>query len=214
MLTPCARRRQQVLAARLSNNQGDTLASGERALMLMQLQQDKTTLSQIESNQVKAEAKRRILPVYDAWVAGVLEHGKGEQDDILMTVMIWRIDAGDITGALNIAAYALAHNMAAPDGFERSTACIVTEEVSEQALAALTAGKVPDADQLGRLADMTDDADMPDSVRAKLYKAIGFTLRAQGDTDGALLALNTALARNEKCGVKNAIKELVKQQGQ
>ncbi len=31
---------------------------------------------------------------------GVLEQGKGAQDDILMTVMLWRLDTGDIAGAL------------------------------------------------------------------------------------------------------------------
>lgn len=37
---------------------------------------------------------------------GVLEQGKGAQDDILMTVMLWRLDTGDIAGALEIARYA------------------------------------------------------------------------------------------------------------
>ncbi len=37
----------------------------------------------------------------------VLADGRGAQDDIVMTVMLWRLDAGDIAGALEIAPYAL-----------------------------------------------------------------------------------------------------------
>ncbi|TXE26922.1 phage terminase small subunit [Serratia ureilytica] len=213
MLTPAAKRRQQVLAARLATDDTDVRANDEHALMLMQLHQDKQMLSQIASNQAKAEAKRRILPNYDAWVESVLENGAGAQDDILINIMVWRIDAGDIAGALDIADYALAHNLRARDDFERSTACLVTEEIANQTLASLEAEGSPDADQLLRLRDMTEGHDMPDQVRAKLYKALGRTLRNDGDNAGALEAFNRALALHDKSGVKLDIKALLKEQG-
>lgn len=53
---------------------------------------------------------------------GVLEQGKGAQDDILMTVMLWRLDTGDIAGALEIARYALKYGLTMPGKHRRTPA--------------------------------------------------------------------------------------------
>ncbi|STH42997.1 small terminase subunit [Escherichia coli] len=45
-----------------------------------------------------------LLPKYAAWAEGVLAAGGAQQDDVLMYVMLWRIDAGDYAGALEIGA--------------------------------------------------------------------------------------------------------------
>jgi hypothetical protein len=64
-------------------------------LMLMKMAEDRRRLKQIQSAEHKAVVKREILPDYVPWVDGVLAAGKGGQDEVLMTVMLWRIDAGD-----------------------------------------------------------------------------------------------------------------------
>lgn len=79
--------------------------------MLVKLADDRRTLKNIRSNERKAEKKRELLPFYAPWVAGVLADGRGAQDDIVMTVMLWRLDAGDIAGALEIAPYALKYGL-------------------------------------------------------------------------------------------------------
>ncbi|MDN2228259.1 terminase, partial [Escherichia coli] len=68
--------------------------------MLVKLAADQRTLKAIYSKELKAAKKRELLPFWLPWVNGVLEQGKGAQDDILMTVMLWRLDTGDIAGAL------------------------------------------------------------------------------------------------------------------
>ncbi|EKN3592763.1 phage terminase small subunit, partial [Yersinia enterocolitica] len=65
-------------------------------LMLLKLNEDKRKLKQVRSQERKAELKRQLLPDYLPWVSGVLSEGKGAQDAIVMTIMIWRLDAGDI----------------------------------------------------------------------------------------------------------------------
>jgi hypothetical protein len=63
----------------------------------------------VKTNQLQraqSRQKRELLPFYLPWVSCVLEQGKGAQDDIVMTVMLWRLDADDIAGALEIARYA------------------------------------------------------------------------------------------------------------
>jgi hypothetical protein len=46
----------------------------------------------------KAQIKVELLPKYSAWADGVLAAGGAQQDDVLMFVMLWRIDAGDYAG--------------------------------------------------------------------------------------------------------------------
>jgi hypothetical protein len=97
--------------------------------MLVKLAADNRTLKQISSKERKAAKKRELLPFYLPWVAGVLENGKGAQDDIVMTVMLWRLDADDIAGALEIARYAMTYGLTMPVG-RRPTPCLLAEEVA------------------------------------------------------------------------------------
>ncbi|EAW3064396.1 hypothetical protein OE378_005523, partial [Salmonella enterica] len=64
MMTPFARRRQQIMAT-MRNTQNDVRADDGYALMQMQLHQDMETLHNILSNEQKATVKRQILPHYD-----------------------------------------------------------------------------------------------------------------------------------------------------
>ena len=180
-------------------------------LQLAQLHQDRLRLKNVQSTTGKAELKRQLLPAYTAYVDGVLQAGRGAQDDVLTTVMLWRIDAGDHAGALDIAAYALKHHLKMPDRFARTTGCLIAEEVAEAALTAMKAGGEPDRALLRRTAELTDDQDMPDEARAKLYMALGrATLLGLTDLDpgrpGQVQAgidlLRQAVRLHDKCGVK------------
>lgn len=142
-------------------------------LMLAKLQQDQFRLKQVQSQKAKAKLKAVLLPEYVPYVDGVLEAGKGGQDDVLMTVMIWRLDAGDYLGGLDIAEYVLEHGMVTPDRFNRTTGCLVAEEVATVALKAQKAGGSFPRDVLTRAAVLTDSSDMPDEARAKLKLALG-----------------------------------------
>ncbi|EAQ6132199.1 hypothetical protein AXA88_26670 [Salmonella enterica] len=209
-MTPFARRRQQIMAT-LRSTKNDVRADDGYALMQMQLHQDMERLHGILSNEQKAAVKRQILPHYDEWVNGVLEGDSGLQDDVLMRVMIWRIDAGLYDEALDIAAYALRHNLNTPDGFGRSTAALVADEISQQALIRLKNGEDVPAALLSRVREMTDGADLFDAVRARLYKALGYALRNEGQLQEARDVLNRALELHDGVGVKADLKALDKQ---
>lgn len=161
----------------------------------------------------KAEVKRQILPEYEPWVDGVLSGNQGVQDDVLMSVMVWRIDAGDLDGALNIARYAVTHKLSLPDQYKRNTACLLAEEFSDMALRDITTAAADDADftavsnVLREVSDLTAAEDMPDEVRAKLHKAIGLTL-VNTDKPTALENLQRAFSLHDKVGVKKDIEKL------
>ncbi|HGV7944120.1 TPA: phage terminase small subunit, partial [Escherichia coli] len=145
--------------------------------MLVKLAADQRTLKAIYSKELKAAKKRELLPFWLPWVNGVLEQGKGAQDDILMTVMLWRLDTGDIAGALEIARYALKYGLTMPGKHRRTPPYMFTEEVALAAMRAHAAGESVDTRLLTETLALTATADMPDEVRAKLHKITGLFLR-------------------------------------
>ncbi|MBJ2176914.1 terminase endonuclease subunit [Pseudomonas veronii] len=178
---------------------------------LNQLLQDRLRLKQVQSNQGKAELKRQLLPSYESYVQGVLEGGQGAQDEVLTTVMVWRFDAGDFTGGLDIATYVLEHKMVMPDRFARTLGCLVAEEVATAAFKAQKVGEPFDLAILHRTAELTDAEDMPDQARAKLFLAMGratlegITEEAPGQpgkVQAGVDLLKKAIALHDACGGK------------
>lgn len=151
---------------------------------LLQLNQDRLRLKQVQSEQGKAELKRLLIPAYAPYIEGVLSAGNGAQDDVLTTLMVWCIDAGEFADALSIGAYVLKHNLKMPDRFARTTGCLLAEEVANDALKKQKAGGTFDLELLLRTASLTDEWDMPDQARAKLYLAIGRTNLQLAEEDG------------------------------
>ncbi|MGN2303200.1 terminase endonuclease subunit [Salmonella enterica] len=174
--------------------------------MLVKLADDRRTLKNIRSNERKAEKKRELLPFYAPWVAGVLTDGRGAQDDIVMTVMLWRLDAGDIAGALEIAPYALKYGLTSDH--RRTTPYMLVEEVALAALRLRDAGESVDLSWLQTTIDLTDGADVPDMVRACLHKVTGLTLRDAGMNAEALAQFQRAMQLDRNAGVRKEIERL------
>ncbi|WP_261644413.1 terminase endonuclease subunit [Erwinia mallotivora] len=210
MLSPARRHLMRMEAMEASQQAGNPLrhANGYE-LMLLKLNDDKRRLKKVRSQERKAELKRQLLPEYGPWVAGVLASGKGAQDAVLMTVMIWRLDAGDVPGALEVARYALTHGLVPPPGFKRdATAYLLAEEVADAATRARTLNEPVDTGPLLATLEMTKSADMPDQVRAKLHKITGYVLRDAGRASDAMEHLTRALQLHDGCGVKKDIERL------
>ena len=185
----------------------DSSTSHAHALIRAKLDTDRRRLKLLQSVERKIEAKRELLPDYDAYVSGVLASSQGVQDDVLGYVLCWRIDVGDFAGALPIARYVLTHNLSMPDRFQRTTATLVAEEPAEQALKAYTAGKPFDVAVLREVMDVTGPYDMPDQVRAKLHFALG-RLLAEAAPGEALVYLRRAVELHDKVGAKKDIEQL------
>lgn len=174
--------------------------------MLVKLAEDRRTLKNIRSNERKAEKKRELLPFYAPWVAGVLADGRGAQDDILMTVMLWRLDAGDIAGALEIAPYALKYGLTSDH--RRTTPYMLVEEVALAAQRLRDAGEPVDLALLLNTLNLTDGSDVPDMVRARLHKVTGLTLRDASQNAEALAQFQRAMQLDRNAGVRKEIERL------
>lgn len=187
-------------------------------LQLLQLNNDRARLKQIQSTEGKVKLKQALLPAYMPYVEGILEANTGVQDDILMTILVWYIDVGDYATALKLAEYALQHKLAMPDRFERNIATLVTENICNEFLKQLKAGHPVDLSVLLALSDLMlegllpdADLDMPDQVKAKLHLALGKALVQQisdiNQVDmqtliDARAKLTRAIELDDKCGGK------------
>lgn len=216
----CRQHFQRATAAAVAaaTDPGEPIKANAYELQLIRLADAKRALKQVQSVERKAEVKRRVLPEFAPWILGVLEAGRGGQDDVLMTAMVWLIDIGEFSTALAIAEYALQYKLTLPDQYKRDVATLVTEEIAELSLAALNVGKPVDMASLERTAALTAGHDMPDEVRAKLFKVIGLANLAEATLDSdtpnrpaaeaARDYLKRALELHERVGVKKELERL------
>lgn len=212
MSSPARRHYERTVAARAAaeaapGDAPDRAHANAYELQLAQLAEDRRRLKAVQSIERKIELKRSLLPKYAPWIEGTLAADKGGQDDVLMTVMVWSIDAGEYAQALGIADYALRHGLTLPDQYQRDTATVVTEEIAERALAALGAGEGFPAEVLETTDTLTADRDMPDEARAKLHKALGLVFTV-AEPAKALEHFRRALSLHERVGVKKEIERL------
>jgi hypothetical protein len=176
-------------------------------LMLYKLAGDKRRLKLIQSLSRKIEAKREMLPDYAPWIQGALSADGGGQDEVLMTVMVWMIDTGDFAAALPIVRYALKHKLILPDQYQRTLACLVVEEMADTAMKGRALDQAIDVAGLLEVASVTAAEDMPDQVKAKLFKAIAYGLSAS-DRPAAAGYFRQALTLHPKCGVIKDLERL------
>ena len=58
----------------------------------------------------------------------MLARGKGCQDDVFTTLLVWHIDIGEYEQAVQIATYALQHKMTLPDQYRRDIPTMLMDE--------------------------------------------------------------------------------------
>ncbi|CDL79812.1 phage terminase small subunit [Xenorhabdus cabanillasii] len=211
MRSPWQRHRMRAQAEASAWLNGNALQnhSGYNQMLLM-LGQHRKQLKGIQSMEGKARLKQKLLPHYVPWVTGVLATGQGAQDDVLMYVMLWRIDAGEYDGALDIADYALRYQLAMPQGHSRTAGCAIAEEMADAAQRSYSAKSPMPLATLERAISLADAQDMPDEVKAELYKWLGYSQRDHDLPQPAYCSLSRALELNNKVGVKKDLEQLAR----
>ena len=178
-------------------------------LNLAQLAIHKRQLQNVESRIEKAKLKATLLPEYDAYIEGILEADKGGQDNVLINMMIWRLDAGQFEKALELATYAIKHKLVMPEGFKRSISGFFVEE-SYKLLKKEAEEVIEHKGFISEFFDQFVDADMFDEIKAKLYVLYGSTLESD-EPSTALSLFKKAVSLDEAVGVKGRINRLKKQ---
>lgn len=217
MLTPAQKHFQRVMAERhgKTDEQSDTARTAHEQIM-HRLRMDQSALKRVQSDQAKAAMKRQLLPHYEGWIEGTLDGDSGRQDEVIVTLMVWAIDAGDYALAARIGRYVVTHGLLMPDRFNRTAATVLVDEICDPILVQVKADDTTDVTPylavLDDVADFTAGSDMPDVVRAKLHKARAFALR-NGTTEEqttALALLRQALTLDAGAGVKKEIERLAR----
>ncbi|AMR15393.1 terminase [Klebsiella quasipneumoniae] len=217
MLTPAQKHFQKVMAERhgKTDEQSDTARTAHEQIM-HRLRMDQSALKRVQSGQAKAAMKRQLLPHYEGWIEGTLDGDSGRQDEVIVTLMVWAIDAGDYALAARIGRYVVTHGLLMPDRFNRTAATVLVDEICDPILVQVKADDATDVTPylavLDDVADFTSDRDMPDVVRAKLCKVRAFALR-NGTTEEqgtALELLRQALTLDAGAGVKKEIDRLAR----
>ena len=217
MLTPAQRHFQRVMAERhgKTDEQSDTARTAHEQIM-HRLRMDQSALKRVQSDQAKAAMKRQLLPHYEGWIEGTLDGDSGRQDEVIVTLMVWAIDADDYALAARIGRYVVTHGLLMPDRFNRTAATVLVDEICDPILVQVKADDTTDVTPylavLDEVAEFTAGSDMPDVVRAKLCKARAFALR-NGTTEEqttALALLRQALTLDAGAGVKKEIERLAR----
>lgn len=207
-LSPARQHRLRIQAELAAREGGSVRHASGYELMLLQLAEDRRRLKGIQSTVKKAEIKLEMLPKYSPWAEGVLAADAPQQDDVLMFLLLWRIDAGDYAGGLQIATHALKHGWVMPQALgRRNVQTVVAEELADQAEAALRTQADFSPAVLLEALELTAEFDMPDQSRARLHKAIGAVL-SEHNPASALNHLNQALQLDPRCGVKKDKQQL------
>lgn len=217
MLTPAQKHFQKVMAERhgKTDEQSDTARTAHEQIM-HRLRMDQSALRRVQSDQAKAATKRQLLPHYEGWIEGTLDGDSGRQDEVIVTLMVWAIDAGDYALAARIGRYVVAHGLLMPDRFNRTAATVLVDEICDPILVQVKADDTTDVTPylavLDEVAEFTAGSDMPDVVRAKLCKVRAFALR-NGSTEEQITALELlrqALTLDAGAGVKKEIDRLAR----
>lgn len=171
--------------ANQGSEHGKPIVSDTYNLLLGSLAEDRRRLKTIQSIERKIEAKTGMLPAYQGWIDSTLKNGKGAQDNIMTTMMIWHIDVGSFDTAISIAKYVICHDLKLPDEYNRNVATILIDEFADAALGGKFADPMKALDALSRISELTEPHDAPDQARAKLHKAVAYeTLRiVDADSD-------------------------------
>ena len=209
-MTPARRNRERKLAALqgAANPQFDQQRANAYELQLMQLAEHRRTLKGIQSIERKIDAKRPMLAVYKPWIDGLLTADRGGQDDVLVTVMLWHLDTGDLEGAFPMADYVIRHGLSTPDRYERTAATMIAEEVADTAIKQQEAGNGPSCGLLYAYLGLLEQCDIFDQVRAKLHKAVGRACYAEGLKQQAAEHYRRALELHDKVGLKKDLEVL------
>ena len=172
---------------------------------------DWESLAGIQSQAKKNELKAEFLPYYLPWIEGTLAAGVSGQNDMLLKLMVWALDTHDFDTATNIAEFALLNDMAMPEPFTRDVATVYAEQFASEIIKNIE-NTNEYADTLAKAIEVTNDHDMPDQVRAKLYRAYGNALKTDKPSE-AINAYEKAIKLDEAVGAKSDLAKLKAAQG-
>ena len=193
------------------------LAGAKKAgdLMLVALEDDLATLSTIDNLAERAQRKKTMLPKYLDYIASYQASGARHPNPVLVRVIIWLLDVEKIDAALALADLAIEQQQLMPERFKRDLPCFVIEMVVDWAERQNKENHSAEpylSEVVQRVLSKKWLISEP-IIGGKLFKQAGINAELVGDDKSAIGHYETAMAVNERAGVKtrldNARKRLV-----
>lgn len=186
----------------------DTTVVSPTANIELRLFNHLNELKETKSIQEKIAKKKAWLPEYMGYIEGSLAVSPSNQNNTLITLMIWAIDAGEYDIGTRIAEYAILNDMVMVEGYSRGIAEFVTEQSATDFIDDIDLA-VANASIIQRIIDLGVGEQMVDEVRAKIFRALGDALKDAQPVE-ALNAYKNALRLNSKVGCKKELTALEK----
>ncbi|WP_020559010.1 phage terminase small subunit [Thiofilum flexile] len=175
---------------------------------VLKLNSDLARLRSVRSMETKNVLKQDLLSEYQDYLAPLLSrqvepHG---HDEVVVWCALWSIDVGNFKQGMALALLAMETGMRAPDGFKRSLSEVLTENLVHYCL---DNKPIHYLDDLETLRLKVEQEDMQDSVKSKLFKALGIAY-FELDSVKATQYLERSLHLNPTGGAKVHLNALTK----
>lgn len=184
----------------------DNVSGDPKGNLELKFFNDYEQIKSLQSKTARNERKAAALPEYTPYIEGVLASGVSPQNDMLLILMVWALDTQALALATDIAQFALLNNMTMPEPFSRDVATVFAEQFADEIIK--NDAKADDG-LVKKAIDVVTDSDMPDEVRAKLYRAYGLVVALHSKAD-AISAYEMALKLDPQVGCKTDLARLKK----
>lgn len=184
----------------------DNVSGDPKGNLELKFFNDYEQIKSLQSKTTRNERKAAALPEYTPYIEGVLASGVSPQNDMLLILMVWALDTQALALATDIAQFALLNNMTMPEPFSRDVATVFAEQFADEIIK--NDAKADDG-LVKKAIDVVTDSDMPDEVRAKLYRAYGLVVALHSKAD-AISAYEMALKLDPQVGCKTDLARLKK----
>lgn len=204
----------QTMMALEQNQKSDADLSAAQKL-LTKMKHYQMQLKVVSSISDKVKFKANWLPEFQPWLDGVMQSATPDTaDPIFSTMVLWKIDTGQLNDAVEMTLFAIAKQFETIAGFDRSLPNLLVEEIHDQ----LKKGQTLDlakADTLAQLveakkADGFHRVDLLDEIRAKYLRQVGELHEGAGNKERAIELYQKALEYNPKVGAKQLLDKLLK----
>jgi tetratricopeptide (TPR) repeat protein len=170
-------------------------ANAQKHLKLMEvaLEQDLIRISDIDSRELRQVLKRtELLPKYLDYVRRYRESGQNHPNPVMMQVLVWLIDVGQISEFLELADFAIEQGQVLPERFKRNVQTFVADEFINWADSEYKAKRSPEPFLSDLLPRVDGEWQLFERIPARFHRLLGLMAMDREDWAAAIASFERA----------------------
>ena len=175
--------------------------SARYELLVAGLNNDRARISALPQGSGRLPLKKECCAIYLPYVESYIKAGKQHRNEVLVQVMIWLFDLGDIAAAMRLAEIAIDQKQPMPERFKSTVSEFVADSVLEWAVAQRRAGGAV-APYFDWVFERLITLPLHDVQRAKYYKFAAERAAERGVFSAALNFCDQAITYDAGAKVK------------